>query len=113
MKRVEFSKRVKLEAFQRSGGRCEICTGKLSTGHIEYDHVIPLALGGSSDINNICCTCRSCHDLKTFGKDIPAVAKSNRIRAKHLGIRRHSSRPMPGSRASGIRKRMNGNVERW
>ena len=40
-------------------------------------------------------------------KHSAAVAKA------HYGIREPKSRPMPGSRLSGIRKRFNGRVERW
>src|ERR1700722_6525077 len=102
MKRVEFSKKTMLERFQYANGHCEACGCKLLTGRINYDHDNPETFSHDNSFNNCRAMCRGCHDLKTFGKDIPAVAKSNRIRAKHLGIRRHSSRPMPGSRASGI-----------
>ena len=111
MIRLEFSKRTKLEAFHRSGGHCEVCKAKLSTGFIEYDHIIPLAMGGNSDADNISCVCSTCHRLKTSTQDIPAIAKSNRQRVKHLGIRRYS-RPMPGTKRSGLKKKMNGTVER-
>jgi hypothetical protein len=83
----------------------------------------------------------NCHDIKTFGgaakattrgSDIAEGAKTDRMRAahaEHLAVRdgqierfpsrirgrgfENNSRPMPGSRASGIRKRMNRRVERW
>ena len=111
MNRLEFSKRIKLEAFQRSGGRCEVCDARLVTGRIEYDHRKPAAFGGDNSLDNCVCACSGCHRLKTSTQDIPAIAKSNRQRVKHLGIRRYS-RPMPGTKRSGLKKKMNGTVER-
>ena len=112
--RKEFSKKTKLERFKFCGGKCEACDVKLTpaTG-IEYDHDKPAAFQGDNSFSNCRCYCRNCHGTKTGKEDIPAIAKSNRTRAKYVGIKRHSSRPIPGSKASGVRKRMNGRVEKW
>ena len=108
--RAEFSKKTKLQAYERSGGRCEECTAKLFAGKIEYDHRIPCALGGSNGLDNIVCVCSGCHSLKTRKQDIPRIAKSNRQRAKHIGIKRRSS--FQTNRDGLYRKRMDGTVER-
>jgi len=111
MTRAEFSKRTKLQAFDRAGGRCELCGVKLSVGYIEYDHAIPCVLGGEATLDNCVVACRSCHRLKTSSKDIPIIAKSNRQRAKHIGIKRGRS-SFQTNRDGPFRKRMNGTVER-
>jgi 5-methylcytosine-specific restriction enzyme A len=108
--RQEFTKATKLEAWTRSGGRCQCCTAKLFPGNIEYHHDKECTYGGSNDSGNCIVLCRACHSAITR-KRTAAIAKSNRVRAGHLGIKR-TSRPMPGSRASGWRKRMDGTVER-
>lgn len=108
----EFSTKVRVAAFQRAGGRCEKCKVRLVPGKTEYDHVIPQEFDGPSTLENCQVICSACHDAKTFKQDIPAIAKSNRIRAKHIGAYKRSGRPMAGTVASGIKKKMNGEVVR-
>jgi 5-methylcytosine-specific restriction enzyme A len=111
--RQEFTRKIKVAAWQRANGRCECCGRKLYPGDTHFDHANPDQLGGEPILENCSVLCRSCHQIKTFTKDIPAIAKSNRVRDRHAGIKPRRSRPIPGTRASGIRKRMSGAVELW
>lgn len=54
---------------------------------------------------------KACHRRETAERDLPQIAKAKRRLARHIGAYR-SRRPMPGSKASGLRKRMDGTVER-
>lgn len=87
-KRREFSAKVKLQAWERAGGKCEHCTARLYPGKYEFDHVIPDALGGEPVLGNIMLLCAACHGRKTAERDHPAIAKSRRVQAKRLGIKR-------------------------
>lgn len=89
--RREFSAKVKLQAWQRSGGVCECCGAKLFPGNVHYDHELPDALGGEPALENCRVLCRACHGMKTSKQDVPAIAKSNRNRRKHAGIKKASS----------------------
>ena len=111
--RREFTKAVKLEAWKRSGGRCESCGAWLCPGKYRYDHINPDTFGGEPTLENCQVICYACDAEKTYDNDIPAIAKNNRIRNKHIGITKRKSRPIPGTKASGIRKRMSGKIERW
>lgn len=110
MSRQEFPNRVRSAAWARSGGQCECCTRKLFPGDIHYDHINPDGLTGEPTLENCQVLCRSCHAPKTKA-DVANIARAKRREAKHLAIR-STSRPMPGSKASGWRKRMSGQVER-
>ena len=112
MARQEFSTKVRALAFERAGGHCEGCTARLMPGRFAYDHILPDALGGEPTLENCAVICRACHDDKTHKADVPRIAKMKRQKSAHLGARK-SARPLPGSRASGIRRRMNGTVEKW
>lgn len=105
--RQEFTKRTKLDAFARSGGKCEGCGAKLATGRIEYHHDKECTYGGTRELVNCVVLCRGCHDAITRRR-IRDIAKSNRVRARHLGIKQESSRPIPGSKASGWKHKLNG-----
>lgn len=114
MARSEFSDKTKMEAFVRSKGKCEVpgCNRKIFSG-AEYDHATPCAVGGTNDISNCIVTCPSCHSRKTNTKDKPEIAKTVRIIKKRAGIKPRKGPPLPGTKASGLRKRMSGQVERW
>lgn len=87
MSRHEFTSKVRVAAFQRSGGHCEKCTAKLWPGKYEYDHIIPDQFGGEPTLENCAVLCDNCHGEKTAKVDVPAIAKSTRIRAKHLNAK--------------------------
>jgi hypothetical protein len=108
--RREFSKSVRVAAWERSNGQCEACTRKLFPGDIHYDHRIPDALGGEPTLENCDVLCRSCHGLKTTKADVPTIAKAKRIYAKHIGADKGRSK-FACSRDSKFRKKLNGTVE--
>jgi len=111
--RDEFTKSTKSAAWERCGGKCEECGKRLGSGHGHaYDHIVAAWLGGSADLENCAVLCTHCHSLKTTKLDVPGIAKTKRILAKRIKADRPKSRPMPGTRASGLRKRMDGRVER-
>lgn len=86
--RREFSAKVMVAAFKRCKGRCESCGVRLSAGRINYDHVIPDAMGGQPLLENCAVLCAACHGVKTRTLDVPAIAKVKRIQAKHIGAKR-------------------------
>src|SRR3989338_224852 len=52
---------VKMFVWNRDGGRCVKCGGNLK---LEYDHIIPLSLGGSNTVRNIQLLCENCNRSK-------------------------------------------------
>lgn len=52
---------VKIEVWQRDQGRCVACGSREG---LEYDHIIPLMLGGSSTCRNLQLLCESCNRVK-------------------------------------------------
>jgi len=108
--RKEFSKKVRLEAYQRSGGCCEACRARLYPGRFAYDHRLSDAMGGSPVLDNCQVLCDACHSRKTGTEDIPTISKSNRVRARHLGLKVKRGPPMAGSRRSKWKRKMDGSV---
>ncbi len=110
MMRAEFSKRTKHIAWVRAGGNCEQCTAKLFPRKYEFHHQKECAFSGNAELDNCIVLCRNCHSAITK-KRAAVIAKSNRVRSKHIGVR--SKRPsFPTNRNGLFRKRMNGQVER-
>ena len=98
--------------FLEHGGVCHICAGKISAGQVwEREHVIPLAQGGSDELDNQRPAHAVCHKAKT-AKDAGDTARAKRRQAAHLGVKPPKGRPLPGSRASGWKKKMDGTIVR-
>jgi 5-methylcytosine-specific restriction endonuclease McrA len=100
-RRREFSNRTRLQAWERSGGKCEECGIKLQVGdRREYDHQIPCGLGGDNSLDNCVVLCGPCHSSKTTREDVPRIAKAKRVAAKHSGAWR-PKRKIPYRRFNG------------
>lgn len=103
------------ELFLRQQGRCPICTMRLETkGHepVEFidEHMEPLWRSGTNDLNNRALVCKPCASAKTV-KETSERAKGYRVRDKFIGAKK-ARNPMPGSKASGWKKKLDGTVER-
>lgn len=90
---------------------CRLCDLPVFPGqlwHDNHDRYLPHAIGGERDgISHQRCNLDHAHRV-----DVPLIAKVKRIRQKHIGAQLRPARLIPGSRGSGIRKRINGEVWR-
>lgn len=60
-KRQPIPQEVKVAVWQRDGGRCVECG---SQRELEYDHIIPLAMGGANTERNLQLLCAPCNRRK-------------------------------------------------
>ena len=91
--RQEFTRKQRLEIWQRANGHCEGCGAKLKVGEGEYDHRIAQGYGGENTVENGQLLCRICHGKKT-GVDKGITEKVKRIRDKHNGTYPPSPHPI-------------------
>lgn len=97
--------------WEREHGHCMLCGVKLQVGRFVFEHCRALELGGTDTPDNIRLTCLSCAREKTRD-DHRRAAKAKRQKIAGLGLKPPSHRPIPGSRASGWKHRMDGSWER-
>lgn len=77
-KKRQITKKEKAIVFELYEGRCNICDIKFEEGdYVEYDHIIPHAIGGKSDISNIQPICFDCKNIKN-PKDTSKIAKTKK-----------------------------------
>ena len=113
MKRQSFSTTFRLSLFLDRSGTCEGCSQRIQAGQAwDIDHILPLALGGTNEPNNLQILCKPCHQTKTHHSDIPRIAKIKRLKAKHLGASSSAYLPIPGSKSSPWKRKMEGSVVR-
>ncbi|MFC4172675.1 HNH endonuclease signature motif containing protein [Microvirga sp. GCM10011540] len=112
MNRKQFSKRDLTKRLAEFGGKCRMCgcTIDAATG-LEWDHRIPLAIGGEDTLDNLEPLCIRDHRLKTKG-DVARIAKATRQHQRNIGIRQRKGPPMVGSKDSPWKRRMDGTLVR-
>jgi 5-methylcytosine-specific restriction protein A len=77
--------RVKARIWLRCGGKCALTGRKLRSGEADFDHIVPLSMGGAHAEANLQLVCRVAHREKTAAEAGPR-AKADRIFAKHNGL---------------------------
>ena len=76
---------VRLRIWDRCGGKCALTGRKILVGEpYDFDHIIPLALGGRHAESNLQVVAREAHREKT-ADDTAMIRKAQRIHAKHHG----------------------------
>ena len=100
---------VQIRLFEAARAMCQNCAVKLKPGNWHLDHHIRLKDGGANREANLRVLCEPCHREKT-GQENKDQAKANRIKARTYGIKKPGP-PMPGSRASKWKKKLDGTVE--
>jgi hypothetical protein len=63
-RRRPLPRELRLAVFERDGGRCAECGSDFD---LQYDHVIPLALGGATSAGNLQLLCGQCNRRKGSG----------------------------------------------
>jgi hypothetical protein len=56
---------VKMRVVRRDNYTCQSCDKHLNDKEVEFDHIIPVAKGGSSEEHNIRLTCFDCNREKS------------------------------------------------
>lgn len=125
MTRHNFTVAQQRQMADRSGGKCEAGNGeygafyglaegvKCNNPAVDFDHITPDALKRTriKSIDEGLHVCAACHAWKTANRDMPMIVKARHVADKQRGIR-PAFRPMPGSKASGWKRCMNGEVVR-
>ena len=109
--RPTLSAKERREVFEYWHGICHITGRKIDPELDDWDieHVIPRWAGGEDTLENMRPALKEAHAEKTK-QEASDRAKGNRIINKREKMTR-SKNPMKGSKASGIRRKMNGEVE--
>lgn len=87
---LQATPRLKLPAWLKEGvlgwqlGKCAGCQTPLDNQDVEFDHIIPLELGGSNKLENVQALCVPCHRDKTR-EDMRRIRKASRIRRREAG----------------------------
>jgi 5-methylcytosine-specific restriction protein A len=101
---------VRDRVYTRGGEKCAICTRPIDEKlRPAIDHIIAIINGGKNAESNLQLLCVPCHAVKTKA-DVAEKSTVYRKRMKDRGLTKPSR--FPGSRASGLKKRMDGSVVR-
>ena len=124
--RRNFTSETKRLAVIRSGGICEChllakagvpgfmldgCGLSIGVGNCFFEHVNTSWHSGDNSLDNAAVLTRTCWRNKTRTYDLPKIAKTKRQQNMRFGIKSDSGQPIPGSKRSVFRKKVNGTVE--
>ena len=62
--RQPIPRQLRHEVFKRDGYRCRECGASKNETSLEIDHILPVAKGGTNDIDNLQTLCRECNRMK-------------------------------------------------
>ena len=100
--------RVRLRVFERHHGICYLSGRKIMPGDKwQLEHPLALINGGENRESNLAPALVEPHKIKTAA-DVKLKAKNDRVRKKHLGIKKPSK--FACSKASKWKKRIDGTV---
>lgn len=91
-KRKPLTPTQRLKLFERHSGKCVLCGLHIRSGESWIDeHIRPLALGGTNDVENRRPVHVSCAAAKT-SDDIKQIAKAKRQKRASLGIKKEGKK---------------------
>jgi hypothetical protein len=109
-RRRSLSGRRRLQAWERTGGACVVCGRRIDGVRERWivEHVRALELGGADELENMGPAHEACGQEKTRD-DHARTARAKRQKIRHLGAA-VIVRPLPGSRACALKRKINGTV---
>jgi 5-methylcytosine-specific restriction endonuclease McrA len=109
-KRKTFSKKERARLFALYDGICYLSGAKIVPGDAwDVEHVIPLALGGTNDDDNLRLALCDPHKAKTKA-DVSSIAKAKRLEKKADPLTRKPSRMQSRGFQTNLTKRFDGSV---
>ncbi len=104
--------RVKERVLRAHENRCALTGREIRPGDaVQFDHRIPLGIGGLNVESNLQPVLAEPHKEKTRA-DAKVKAKASRGFKRHFGLTGAAKRPVPGSKNSPWKKCLDGSVER-
>lgn len=64
VKRKSFTQSERGAIYDKNHGRCAICGKYVPFADFTVDHIIPISKGGTNDMNNLQCACKTCNLIK-------------------------------------------------
>lgn len=108
-KRITITPKRRAEVFRDAGGICHLCSRKIAPGEPwDVEHPRALGLGGADDASNWLPAHKDCHAGKT-AQDIRIMRKADRQMKAAAGVKT-SRNPLPGSKRSKWKRKMDGTV---
>lgn len=79
------SETVRAQVALRAGGLCEYCRypEEFHSGRFAIDHIQPRIRGGTSDLDNLALSCRSCNEHKQDATEFPDPATEQIVSLFH------------------------------
>lgn len=106
MSRGSISAELRAHLREEAQDRCGYCQTQqaLAYGPLEVDHIVPVAAGGSDDVDNLWLACRPCNQHKgaqTYGHDPLTERRVRLFNPRRQSWKRHFRWSADGTRVIG------------
>ena len=64
IQRKQYSRDVRKLIYSHADGRCALCGNPIAFEEMTLDHIVPLAMGGADEVENLQCSCKACNQFK-------------------------------------------------
>jgi 5-methylcytosine-specific restriction endonuclease McrA len=110
MARRKLTPHRRLQVWERTGGRCVLCEGRIDEVRERWivEHIRALELGGEDDLSNMGPAHEACGLVKTQD-DHWRTAQAKRQKIRHIGAE-VSRRPLPSGRSSPWKRALSGRI---
>ncbi len=100
----------RLQVWEKTGGVCVLCDGKINGPRERWivEHIRALELGGADDLANMAPAHEACALAKTR-EDHRSAGRAKRQKIRHLGANA-SKRPLPFGKASRWKRTLSGKI---
>ncbi len=108
--RGKLTPRRRLQVWEKAGGTCVLCDGKIDGVRERWivEHIRALELGGEDDLSNMGPAHQACATAKTR-EDHRRAAQAKRQKIRHLGAD-EPKRPLPFGRGSRWKRTLSGKI---
>ena len=90
--RQPIPRKLRHQVFQRDNYRCRECGATNKQTRLHVDHIIPVAKGGTNDLDNLQTLCEKCNRAKYTDEWVGGEIGSEAISSEHLGFQSNIKR---------------------
>lgn len=63
--RITFNKKTKLSVYEKTKGKCAYCGCVIEIRKMQIDHIVPIEVLGTNDLENLLPSCKMCNFYKS------------------------------------------------
>lgn len=89
--RPPLSPKLRYNVLRRDGFTCQYCGRTAQDGLLEIDHIVPIKMGGTNDIDNLQTACKECNRGKYVDEIVSQYVKVDEVKKEMVSVNARSN----------------------